>query len=113
MLPLFRGSRKNIYQKGFYYLQNIKKLRPLKRGNALKNEKNQIIEIVIKHNTIDGSSFKSIIIIIIIEQFIYFLNFLTFDILKYRSVLFFMTGAGSHYIMEPFFSTPLKKVFIT
>ncbi len=46
MLPLFRGSRKNIYQKGFYYLQNIKKLRPLKRGNALKNEKNQIIKIV-------------------------------------------------------------------
>ncbi len=46
MLPLFGGSRKNIYQKGFYYLQNIKKLRPPKRGNALKNEKNQIIKIV-------------------------------------------------------------------
>jgi hypothetical protein len=46
MLLLFRGSRKNIYQKGFYYLQNIKKLRPLNRGNALKNEKNQIIKIV-------------------------------------------------------------------
>ncbi len=45
MLPLFGGSRKNIYQKGFYYLQNLKKLRPPKRGNALKNEKNQIIKI--------------------------------------------------------------------
>ncbi len=93
-------------------------MRPLKRGNALKNEKNQIIEIVIKHNTIDGSSFKSvviiiiIIIIIIIEQFM-FLKFLIFDILKHRSVLFFITGAGSHYIMEPFSSTLLKKVFIT
>jgi hypothetical protein len=32
MLPLFRVSRKNIYQKGFHSLQNMKKIETPKEG---------------------------------------------------------------------------------